>query len=164
MNTRQINIEGNQLTISARKTPLFIRIMLTLFLVIIALIPIAVTIFTLTYGDGPHIGIAFSYLLCWGVGFYLLRIVLWNSVGKEILILNPETVSYVADYKLFKDGRKAIPTRELQTEIIYEDEPNRALGRLMLISNLTSIETVLLTTIEELEEVRKVIKTHYKNC
>lgn len=164
MNTRQINIEGNQLTISARKTPLFIRIMLTLFLVIIALIPIAVTIFTLTYGDGPHIRIAFSYLLCWGVGFYLLRIVLWNSVGKEILILNPETVSYVADYKLFKDGRKAIPTRELQTEIIYEDEPNRALGRLMLISNLTSIETVLLTTIEELEEVRKVIKTHYKNC
>ncbi|MEZ7837770.1 MAG: hypothetical protein QMB13_00440 [Flavobacteriales bacterium] len=161
MTTNQIHIEGNQLTISARKTPLFVRIVLTVFLVSLVLIPLAVTFFSLTYGDGPHIGIVFSFVLCWGVGFYLLRIVLWNSVGKEILTLNPETVTYVADYKLFKDGRKEISTSELVTEIIYEDEPNKPLGRLRLRSDLTSIETVLQTTIVELEELRKEIRTRY---
>lgn len=161
MNRRQVNIEGNQLTISARKTPLFIRIVLTGILVILALIPLAVTFFSLTYGDGLHIGIFFSFLIGWGVGFYLLRIILWNSIGQEILILTPESITYIADYRLFKDGQKEILTDDLLTEIIYEDEPNKPLGRLRLKSKSTTIETVLQTTVAELEELEKEIKTRY---
>jgi hypothetical protein len=163
MNNNQIHIQGNKLTISARKTPLLVRIVLTVFLVSLALIPLVVTFFSLTYGDESHVGIAFSFVLCWGVGFYLLRIVLWNSVGKEILTLNPETVTYVADYKLFKDGQKEISTSKLETEIIYEDEPNKPVGRLRLRNDLTSIETVLQTNIAELEELKKELKTRYIN-
>ena len=161
MKQNQIEINGSQLTISAKKAPIFIRVVLTLILSILILIPLAVTFFVLTFGDGPHIGIAISYIICWGLGFYLLRVILWNSVGREILTLDPEKITYLADYKLFKDGRQEITTKDLETEIIYEDEPNQPFGRLRLKSKSTSIETVLQTTIAELEELKKEIKTRY---
>ncbi len=158
MKQKQIEIDGLQLTISTKKAPLFIRIVLTLILCILTLIPIAATFFILIYGDGPHIGIAFSFILCWGIGFYLLRVILWNAVGREILILAPEKISYIADYLLFKDARQEIPTKDLGIEIIYEDEPA---GRLRLKSKSTSIETVLQTPIAELEELKNELKTRY---
>jgi len=161
MKQNQIEISGSRLTISAKKAPLFIRIVLILILSILILIPITVTFFVLTFGDGPHIGIAISYLICWGLGFYLLRVILWNSVGREILTLDPEKISYIADFKLFQDGRQEITTEELETEIIYEGEQNQPFGRLRLKSKLDSIETVLQTAIAELEELNNEIKTRY---
>jgi len=163
MKNKQFNIDDNQLIISARKSPIFIRIVLTTFLVLIALIPIAVTIFVLKSGEGPFIGIVFSFLLCWGIGFYLLRLTLWNSVGREILNFNTDRISYIADYRLFKDGQKEIETQDLETEIIYEDEPNKPFGRLRLKTKKSSIETVLQMTISELEELRNEIQTRYNN-
>ena len=161
MKKNQIEISGSRLTIFTKKTPVFIRIVLTLILTILTLIPLAATFFVLTYGDGPHIGIVFSFILCWGVGFYLLRITLWNSVGREVLNLEAKKISYMADYRLFKDGRQEISTTDLETEIIYEDEPNSPVGRLRLKNNTDVIETVIRAKIAELEELKKEIKTRY---
>tara|TARA_B110001452_G_scaffold138248_1_gene114906 strand:- start:202 stop:705 length:504 start_codon:yes stop_codon:yes gene_type:complete len=161
MKKNQIEISGSRLTIFTKKTPVFIRIVLTLILTILTLIPLAATFFVLTYGDGPHIGIVFSFILCWGVGFYLLRITLWNSVGREVLNLEAKKISYMADYRLFKDGRQEISTTDLETEIIYEDEPNNQVGRLRLKNNTDVIETVIRAKIAELEELKKEIKTRY---
>lgn len=154
-------MHSSQLTIYAKKSPLFIRIVLNLTLLIVILIPLAVSFFVVNNGDVPSIGIAFSFIICWGVGFFLLRVTLWNSGGREILTLDPEKISYIADYTLFKDGRQEITTEDLETEIIYEDEPNKPFGRLRLRNESTSIETVLQTTITELEEIRNEIKTRY---
>ncbi len=43
----------------------------------------------------------------------MLRIVLWNNFGKEIISLSDDKLSYIADYKYFKDG-----CRELTTDAI----------------------------------------------
>jgi|SRR5690606_31507376 len=161
MKYKQFNIDDNRLIISARKSPIFIRIVLMTFLVLITLIPIAVTIFVLKSGEGPFIGIVFSFILCWGIGFYLLKLTLWNSVGREILSLETEKISYVADYRLFKDGRKEIEIRDLETEVIHEEQSDKPLGRLRLKTKSNSLETVLQMTISELEELRTEIKTHY---
>lgn len=163
MKQNQIEIKGSQLTISVKKAPIFIRVVLTLILAILILIPLAVTFFMLTYGDGPHIGIAIIYLLCWGSGFYLLRVTLWNSAGREILTLHPDKISYIADYRFFKDGRQEINIKDLETEIIYEDEPKKTFGRLRLKNKSTFIETVVQTTITELEEIINEIKKHYNS-
>ncbi len=158
MKQNQIEINGSQLTIFTKKTPVFIRIVLTLMLTISALFPLAATFFVLIYGDGPHIGIAFSFALCWGIGFYLLRITLWNSVGREILTLSPTMITYIADYRLFKDGRQEISTADLEAEIIYEGDPNKPVGRLRLKNRTISIETVIQTTIAELEEIKNALE------
>jgi len=161
MKTNQIEIKGFELIITAKKAPVFIRMVLTVIVVALTIIPLVITFFVLIYGDGPHIGIAFSYLLCWGAGFYLLRVTLWNSFGQEILTLNPTKIAYIADYRLFKDGRQEITTEDLETEIIWGNQPNKPLGRLRLKNKITSIETVFKTTIVDLETLEKEIKTRY---
>ncbi|MBQ0769450.1 MAG: hypothetical protein KBT58_09170 [Bizionia sp.] len=161
MKNKQFNIDDNQLIISTRKSPIFIRIVLTTFLVLIASIPIAVTIFVLKSGEGPFIGIVFSFLLCWGIGFYLLKLTLWNSVGREILSMETDKISYVADYRLFKDGRKEIEIKDLETELIHKEQSDNPLGRLRLRTKSNSLETVLQMTISEVEELRKEIKMRY---
>ncbi|NGX84311.1 hypothetical protein [Aequorivita sp. KMM 9714] len=161
MKNKQFNIDDNHLIISARKSPIFIRIVLTTFLVLIALIPIAVTIFVLKSGEGPFIGIVFSFLLCWGIGFYLLKLTLWNSVGREILSMETEKISYVADYRLFKDRHKEIEIQDLETELIREEQFDKPLGRLRLKTKSNSLETVLQMKISEVEELRKEIQTRY---
>lgn len=161
MRQHQVKIDSKQLVISSRKAPVFIRIVLIILLSTLILIPLVVTFFTLTYGNGPHIGIVFSFLLCWGVAFYLLRILLWNSVGREVLILNTNYISYAADYRLFKDNQQEIAVKGLETDIVYGESPNQSLGRLRLRNQSTSLETVLQTTIAELEEMKEIITAHY---
>ena len=156
-----IEFNDSQLSILATKAPLIIRIVLALALLALILIPIAVTIVILTWFDGLELGIVFSFILCWGVGFYLLRLILWNSFGRETLILNPDKIIYLADYRLFKDGREEIGTKNLEMEVIYGVKSNKPSGRLMLKSNTTSIETVLQVPISELEELISKIETRY---
>jgi hypothetical protein len=163
MKAKQIEINGSELTISVKKTPLVIRIILSIVLSIMVFIPILATYFVLTDGDGFHIGLAFSFLFFWVLGFYILRIILWNSFGREIIVLGREKIQYTADYKYFKDGRKEIEINQLATEIIFEDEPNDPVGRLRLHSDSNSIESVIKTRLVELEELEKEIKTLYNN-
>ena len=154
---------NNRIIIKGKKTSLLIILILTFVLVISGLIPIAATIFVLSIGIGLHFGLVISYLLFWGGGYYLLRIVLWNTYGQEILTLDNEKIYYVADYKYFKDGRQEIESKNLTTEIIYEDEPNKPVGRLRLMNKNTTIETVLQSNLKELDKIEEKIKTCYNN-
>ena len=151
----------NRIIFNHKKTPLLIRSFLVLILVICTLVPIAVLIFVLTLGDGPHIGIAVSFLIFWGSGFIMLRTILWNNHGKEIIDLANDKIKYLADYKYFKDARQEIETDGLEVEIIYEDTMNNYIGRLLLKNNNTEIETVLQSNLNELELIKEKIKTRY---
>ncbi len=147
-------MNGKEYTIGTKKAPIFIRIFLILIMSILILIPI--TVIALTYENGPHMGILISFIICWGVGFYLLKIVLWNTIGQEVLTVNPEKISYLADYRFFKDGRKEIEIDDLKTEIICTDY-NKQLGILILKNKTTQIETVIQAKIAKLEEIRNEI-------
>jgi hypothetical protein len=68
---------------------------------------------------------------------------------------------YLADYILFKDGRQKISTTDLRAETFYEDKPNKSLGRLRLKSNSAVIETALLMTLPDLEEIKTEIQNRY---
>ena len=155
------DIKDNQIIIDHTKTPWIIRVILTLILSICALIPLAVTFFVLSQGDGPHISIFISYLIFWGLGFYLVRVVLWNTFGKEIISLDQNRVTYIADYKYFKDGKKELNSHGLQTEIIYEDTMDIHVGRLRIFNQTEEIETVLQSSLSDLEKMKERIKTRY---
>mgnify|MGYP006902921598 CR=1 FL=1 len=156
-------MSDSNVTISVKKSPFLIRLILSVVLAIMILIPLWASYLVLSTGDGLHIGLAFSFIFFWGLGFYMLKIILWNSVGREILILGNEKIEYIADYGLFKDGRKEIETNQLATEIIYEDDSNNTLGRLRLTSNNESIESVVKIRFAELKELQKEIIARYKN-
>ncbi|MDZ7846822.1 MAG: hypothetical protein U5L96_08655 [Owenweeksia sp.] len=148
-----------QIPLKAPRAPLFILAVLMLMLVILAAMPVAVTFFALTLGDGLHIGIGFSFLFCWGVGVYLLRIYLWNSVGREVLILNGAQVMSVADYGFFKVGHKEIRVDGLKVDILKET--NNLRGRYRLCSMDDCIESTLKLEISALEYWKEKIEKYY---
>lgn len=159
--TSQIQITDNQITILSSRTPLFIRTVLTFIISICGLIPILVAIYMMTIGDGLHFGLAISIIIFWGLGFYLLRILLWNTYGKEILNLDQNKIQYLADYKLFKDGRQELTPDKIEIEIINENSFDSENGRLRIKNRVNCIEMMLSSQLTDLELIKEKINTRY---
>ncbi len=156
-------ITTNQILINHTKTPWLIRAVLTLICLICGIIPILFTYVMLTNAQELHIGIFISYFIFGLLGFLMLRIVLWNTFGKEIISLSQDKITYVADYKYFKDGQKELATEKLQVEIIYEDTTGVNIGRLRIFNPEGEIETVLKSSLTDLESIKNKIITYYSS-
>lgn len=159
--TSQIQISDNTITIVGAKSPLLVRTILTLVISISGLIPILVMTYMMTIGDGLHFGLAISIIIFWGLGFYLLRIILWNTYGKEILNLDQNKIQYFADYKFFKDGRQELTPDKIEVEIINENSLDSGNGRLRITNSINCIEMILPSRLTDLELIREKIKTRY---
>jgi len=107
------------LVIKTDKAPLSIRLFLGIFMIIGFLTPLIVLIFSF-YSD---LEIGFSYIITLiigvGVGFYLLRLILWNTYGKEILKITPERVDYHCDYRYFKGNKKILEGSPFRIKPIF---------------------------------------------
>jgi hypothetical protein len=154
--------DNNQILIKGKRASWGIITILFFLMIISGLIPIAATILVLIYGDGLHFGLVISYLLFWGGGYYLLRLVLWNTYGQEIFTLENDKIRYIADYKLFKDGRQEIDTQNLKIEIITHEETNKPVGRLKLTNGNTSIVSVLSAGLNDLKEIAEKLKNNIR--
>jgi len=148
---KQLIFQDNELTLKVGKSPLIIRIIL---------FPTAFLFFLLpSYGlasnlsDGNRITflsvifLAFFFLL----GYYLLRISLWNTFGKEVIRIGQEKITYEADYGWFKGNRKEIPVENLRCSIKPGEYEHKDKGVLIFESDQSQIECVALVPMIELE-------------
>src|SRR5688572_30664501 len=94
--------DGFLLEFFTKPVPLFIRVTLLTIILICAAIPVA--IIALADLESP-MGYIFSMLVFWLPGFFLLRVLLWNSYGREVVIFNAGRVNYFCDFKLFQDRK-----------------------------------------------------------
>lgn len=70
------------------------------------ILPISGMISYISEGKGIHTGFFLMIFIFGLLGFYLLRVSLWNTYGKEIIVFNENKCTYYADYNWFKDGVK----------------------------------------------------------
>ena len=154
---KQFTFKNNTIILSVKKSPFIIRSIFLIISILFFLLPISGIITAMLAGDplkfGYFIGIGLSGLL----GFYIFRIYLWNRFGNEIIILNKNEISYEADYRLFKDGKKSSTFDALTysiTPVGYEEEN---LGLLTIDTNNLKIESVVKVPISQLEELIKLI-------
>jgi hypothetical protein len=145
------------LTTFTHDTPKSIRIILALFVLAAFLAPIAATISILALGREIKFGLFISYIILWSVGYYLLRIILWNTYGKEILIIDKDKLSYYCDYKYFQGNKKEIKTDQLQIEIKKSGEQNE-MGVLCLTNANEKIEMVIPVSLIDLIPVEEQIR------
>lgn len=109
-------------------------------------------------GDGFHFGFLFGIALFGLLGFYLLRVFLWNSYGKETIIFTNDGITYEADYGWFKSSKQfanIVETHFMISPIGYEDEN---LGVLIIRINESTIETVTKLPQETLEKLIQELK------
>ena len=151
---KQIKFDNNSLVIEIEKVPILTKLILNFLLAVCILMPIVVTY--LLFYSGLTIGILISYAFFWGIGFFILRFVLWNTYGQEVITFNRDWIDYYADFKFFKDGLRTIKNREITYGIFEEVEEK---GRLIIENETEKIETSIKIPIKDLLILVEKIKT-----
>lgn len=108
---RQYNLEKGKLTLYVKAAQFGVVAALYILAFIGFLAPLTSLVFSLMAGASIGFGIIISFIIFGLVGFFLLRMALWNSFGKEHLEINANMISYVADYGWFTDGQKTIRSK-----------------------------------------------------
>jgi len=156
---KQFELKNNHLTLTSKASPLLVRILILFCSLISIILPVAGMIGSMVNGNRFHFGSLIATGLFGLLGFYLLRVFLWNSYGKEVISFNQNNVIYEADYKWFKDGKKIkdidSPNYSIRS-IGYEDEN---FGSLVISSDQYSIESVIKMPTEQLEDLILKLKT-----
>lgn len=162
MSKNNVWIEDSKIVIKGEKTNIFARIFLWLLVIFSFLIPIAVTISQIIIGNDYHFAILISYIVFWGIGVFMLRIVLWNTYGEEVFCLKEKSIEYYADYKYLKDSHKVFKIENSEIEPVeYIELRNKLKWTLLLKSENVNFETSLKLDKEELELIEKELKTRY---
>lgn len=110
---QQVFQEGDSgVLIQARRSSLFMVILFA-FLLLIAVLGICILLVVLVTGSvnfhyGYLLGIALLCFLSW----YFLRLFLWNSYGKELIMFSKDRITYTADYRMFQESKQEIPLDE----------------------------------------------------
>ena len=135
------------------KTPVFVSLILIIITFLCFALPIFGIVFNAVEGNGIKIGGILVFGVFCLIGFYLLRISLWNSYGQEIIKFNENEIIYIADYRWFKDGEKTLEKNEITYSIKpvgYEEENN---GILVISNGKSEIESVVKIPKENLEKL-----------
>jgi len=82
---QQFNFRNNTLNLKVKKSPLAVRIVMFFFAFAFFIFPLVGTIVSVLIGGGLQIGY-FIWIEIFGLmGFYLLRVSLWNTYGEETI-------------------------------------------------------------------------------
>lgn len=152
LDKEQYKFNNNELVLKVKKSPLIVRSIMFLFTSLFFLLPLSGICYGLATGGRLHIGLFIGLFVLGLMGFYLLRVSLWNTLGKEILVFSSDQLNYVADYGWFKDGKTQIEIKEKPEFAIrrvgYDDDKK---GVLIVFTSHQTLNCVTKMPVDELE-------------
>lgn len=150
----QIEFKQNQLVLRVKKSPLLGRILLYL----ITFLSIALPLGSFIVNMISNVGLSFFHILflfIFGlIAFYMLRVSLWNTYGFELIQFDNNKLTYVADYRWFKDKVKEFTFENINYDIkpVGYEEDNK--GVLIIKFDEDRVfETVTKISISDLESL-----------
>ena len=143
-----LNFSNSTLTLQSKKASLFARIVL-LVLVIKFFLNTLMLIVLVIFAFDINFGHLILFIILSLIGYYFLRLFLWNSYGKEIIVFDKERIYYFADFKLFKDSRKSINSKNAKFEIKEISSSTSKMGLLKISNESEVIETVTKLNMQE---------------
>ena len=150
---KQYKILNNDLTMKVKKSPIFVRVVMFLFTFLFFLAPFLGMFVALLIGNKFHIGYIIGIGLFGLLGFYMLRISLWNTYGFESINIKENGVLYEANYGWFKDGKRSLELKSLTFSFrkIGYDEDNE--GVMVIGEGENELQCVTKMNIDELKEM-----------
>lgn len=159
----QYQLEDNTLTLRVKTSPLFVRIVMFTFSFLCFILPITGIVLYISYGKGFHMGFLFLLFLFSLMGFYLLRMALWNTYGTEIISFKGHNVSYVANYGWFLDAQKT----ETIEPLVFQIQPigyiEDKLGTLVIGDHDAIIESATKMPICDIEKLIEQLHDRFPN-
>ncbi len=155
---QQYNFKNNILNLKVKKSPLVIRIVMFFFAFAFFVFPISGVVVGVLNG----VGLQFGYVIGIGIfalmGFYLLRVSLWNTFGEETIEILDGKVIYEANYGWLKDGKKETIITNLKYSfkpVGYEEDNE---GVLVISSENAQVESVVKMSMEEMEALLFILQ------
>lgn len=106
-------LNNNELNLSVKKSPLFVRGTFYFFTLISIAIPIFITYSIISSREGLKFGYFIGMLLSGLIFLYLIRVSLWNTFGTEKIIFDEKMIHYEANYGWFKDGKRSVENQNI---------------------------------------------------
>jgi len=155
---QQYILKNNILNLKVKKSAFAVRVVLFFLAFAFFVFPIVVTVVGLLLESGLHFGYFIGIGLFSLMGFYLLRLSLWNTYGEETIEILENNIIYEANYGWFKDGKKEIeitnPNYSFKS-VGYEEDNE---GVLIISSEKSQMESVVKMPMEDLESLLFILQ------
>lgn len=137
---------------------MIIRIIIFFFAFAFFIFPLIGVILSIANRSGLNIGYFIAVGIFSLLGFYLLRVALWNTYGEETIKILENKVIYEANYGWFKDAKKEMIFSDLEYSFksVGYEEDNEAV--LVLSSKEDQVESVVKMSRTQLEELIFILK------
>lgn len=154
--------------IRTKKTPTIVILIMGFFAVIGFIMPPTVLIFSFILELDLGFGFLFTILIGFGTGYYLTKLILWNTIGFEKFLVSNRKAEYYCDYKFFKSNRKVLEnpfTVKYLTNNKNSENVNKEniFGRLTIESYDDKIESQINLPIRLLDNLLSVIIKDFKD-
>lgn len=110
-------------------------------------------------------GFVFTIFAFFGTGIYLLRLILWNLYGKEVFLIENQSITYYTSYKYFNDNKTVLKSKDCRFFITYSG--NSSKGVLIIESNEQKLKSCIEKEEKELlkviKDINRILKTHLGN-
>jgi len=133
--TKRHTLNHKTLELYVKKSPPIGRGFILFLAFAMVALPVMGMVMNFLDGGAFHFGFLIGLGLCSLISFYLVRLFLWNTYGKEVITIGDTTVSYYVDYHYFKGNQKEITYEELAFEIEQIGFEEEKLGRLIIAAN-----------------------------
>ena len=159
----QYHIEKHTIILKVKKSPLLIRAFMFLITFVFFTIPFVSMMITILMQDRFHIGFVVGIIFFGLLGFFMLRISLWNTFGKETIVFDNPEIIYEADYKWFKDGKKSYNINPPYFSIEMIGYKEDQIGALLISDGDENelIESVVKIPIDQLEALIEILKKEF---
>lgn len=110
-------------------------------------------------GGGLQIGYFIGIGIFGLMGFYLLRVALWNTYGEETIEILENKVVYEASYGWFKDSKKeiVISATKYSCKLVGYEEDNEAV--LVISSENDQLESVIKMPMHQMEALLFILSS-----
>ena len=128
---------------------------------IIALMPIVIFIISLFEKIDIGFGFLFSIIIAALVSFFLYRMAFWNMYGIEKYIIEKKSVTFIADYKVFKDNVMKLEGEEIKVGFFDEKQnlqKNQNPAKLIFELNGKQIQSTIDITINSINKLTTKIE------
>jgi hypothetical protein len=154
----QYNYQNNTLHLKVKKSLVLVRTVMFGLAFSFFAFPVLGTIVGILAGSGLQFGYFIGIGIFSLIGFYLLRISLWNTYGEETIEILENKIIYEANYGWFKDGKKEMEIRvpEYSFKSAGYEEDNE--GVLVITSEESQMESVVKIPMNDLEALLFILQ------
>ena len=155
---QQYNFKNNILNLKVKKSPILVRAVMFGLAFSFFVFPVLGVISGIAGGSGLHFGYFIAIGIFSLIGFYTLRISLWNTYGEETFQIAENKIIYEANYGWFKDGKKETLISNpdyFSVQAGYEEDNESVL---VIASEESKIESVVKMPTVQLEELIMILK------